>query len=203
VTGPVPSAAGGKARGAAVPRLVAVGSANPAKVDAARRVLAAAFPGTRVDGVGISPPVAAQPLGEAVTRSGAVERARAALRAAPAADMGLGMEAGVAFEGDGSAWLVNWAAALDRSGRLGLGRGFALRLPPPVAEAVRAGRELGPVVAGLAGVADLPRREGAVGFLTRGLVTRGQGWEVALACALAPWLRPELYGAGEGRPPAP
>ena len=43
------------------------------------------------------------------------------------------------------------------------------------------------------GRADVNAKEGAVGYLTRGLVARQRFFEEALALALAPFLSPEEY----------
>jgi non-canonical (house-cleaning) NTP pyrophosphatase len=45
----------------------------------------------------------------------------------------------------------------------------------------------------LSGVTDSKQKEGAIGYLTTNLVPRGLSWEVAFACALAPFLHPQLY----------
>jgi non-canonical (house-cleaning) NTP pyrophosphatase len=77
--------------------------------------------------------------------------------------------------------------------------------PPAAAERVRRGEEAGPVMADLAGDAGLEQRGGAIGYLTAALLPRQLQWETALAGALAPWLRPGLYGWDDRlslRPPA-
>ncbi|MGH2451113.1 MAG: DUF84 family protein, partial [Candidatus Limnocylindria bacterium] len=60
-------------------RRAAVGSTNPAKLEAVRRALARLAPGCAVEGYPVDPGVGRQPLGDDETRAGAEARARAAL----------------------------------------------------------------------------------------------------------------------------
>ncbi len=173
------------------PMRVAVGSRNPTKIEAVQVILSRLGWPAEVLALVVASGVRAQPLGEGETRRGALARARLARRLA-AADLGVGMETGVAFRG-GGAWLVNWVAVVAKDGRCGLGRGLSVELPPAVARAVRAGRELGEVMDELTGKAEGGGGLGAVGVVTAGLVGRQTLWEGALAAALAPFLRPDLY----------
>ena len=70
-------------------RLIAVGSANPVKLAAARAVLARVAPEARVDAVQVSSTVREQPFGDEETIRGALARARAA-REASGAELGVG-----------------------------------------------------------------------------------------------------------------
>lgn len=176
------------------PRRIAVGSTNPTKVEAAVAVAGAYFPGVPVLPVQVESGVRSQPLSQRETLDGARNRARRALEAT-GADMALGMEAGVALEG-GTAFLMGWCVAVDETGREGAGCGLMMPLPPEVAARLRQGLELGQVMAERSGNPRISREEGAVGFLTRGYVTRRQTWELACAYALAPFLE-----ADEGHGP--
>ena len=68
-------------------RLVAVGSTNPVKIAACRRVLETVVAGVNVEGVAVASQVADQPFGDEETIRGAITRAKAA-RAALDADLG-------------------------------------------------------------------------------------------------------------------
>ncbi len=172
-------------------RLAALGSTNPAKLAAADAVLRRLAPDARLVATEVPSGVSAQPLGDEETLKGALGRAQNARRLA-GADLGIGMEGGVAFTPHG-AFVTSWCAVVDAAGRVGLGRGPAFSLPPGAAARVRAGEELGPVVDDLSGRREAKAMAGAIGFLTGGLVDRRQLWETALACALAPFIHPELY----------
>jgi inosine/xanthosine triphosphatase len=170
---------------------IAVGSRNPVKIKAVSSVVARVWPEAEVVGVKVSSRVRAMPMSEAECIAGARERAAAA-RELLDADLGLGLEGGVQPL-DGHLFLMGWVAVVDRCGRETLGSGARIPLPPRVAAAVEAGQELGPVMDRLTGREKTNRAEGAVGILTRGLVTRQHSFEVSVAYALAPWLNPEWY----------
>lgn len=170
---------------------VAVGSANPVKVKAARRIFEQVHPGCEVVGVEVESGVSAQPIGEEETIAGAANRARAALQALDA-DYGVGLEGGVAFEGE-ACWMIGCCAILHRNGEMGVGKGHSFLLPPVVAEGVRAGHEVGPLIDRLAGDSDTKKKGGAIGFLTRGALLREDLFAAVVGAALVRFLHPELY----------
>lgn len=166
---------------------VAVGSTNPVKIGAARAVLERLVPQVIVEGVVVESGVPDQPWGDDETIRGALTRARAA-RDAVDADLGVGIEGGVIDTRDGRVRTCAWAAVVTRDGRSGVGGSLSLELPPPVAELVRGGMELGHAMDAVTGERDVKRGVGAVGILTRGLVTRSQAYEYIVAYALTPLL---------------
>jgi inosine/xanthosine triphosphatase len=182
------------------PFVVAVGSTNPIKVEPVRAVLARAFPEARVVAVNARSGVPEQPIGLEQMRQGARSRALGALNellAQGQADdsamcWGVGLEGGVEFE-DEVAWLTGAVAVVANTGRSSLAWSPRCPLPPAVAAELRAGDELGPIMDRLTGVADSKKKLGAVGSLTNSLAPRDLSWEMAFACALAPFLHPELY----------
>ena len=128
---------------------VGVGSGNPVKRRAFEAVLNAgedAFgEGATVEAVPVDSGVSKQPRGHGETVAGAETRARNVLTAGDY-DLGVGIEGGVAdIDAAPGLFLVMWAAVTDGD-RLERGSGPALRLPEQVAERVRAGEELGPVM---------------------------------------------------------
>jgi len=173
---------------------VAVGSTNPVKVGSARRIFAQVFPGAEVTGVSVPSGVSHQPVGEPETMQGAINRAQAAL-AATGADWGVGLEGGVAYAGDGTCWMVMFCAVAHRDGRTSVGKGAQFLLPPVIAEGVRAGGEVGPLVDGLSGEQDSKKKGGAIGFLTDGLLVREEMYTQMCAAAMVRFLHPELYDA--------
>jgi len=160
---------------------VAVGSRNPVKVAAVERAL----PDATVEAVGVDSGVPDQPWGHAETRTGAENRARRAL--APAFDLGVGIEGGVArYDDTDGLFLVMWAAVADGD-RLEVGVGPGLRLPDAVADRVESGEELGPVMDDVVGESDVKRDQGAAGVLTDGIVDRESCLRHAVAGALGPF----------------
>ncbi|MGE5587297.1 MAG: DUF84 family protein [Clostridia bacterium] len=196
-----------------------VGSTNPVKVRAVREVFARAFRGSDVEVEGMSVDVGLpdQPLGDDETRRCAVARAVHVLETTDA-DVGVGLEGGVAFENEagGESWnkgdgdsggeggkrearleahLIGWCAIATRDGTLSVAHGASMPLPPAVAREVAAGRELGPVMDELTGVHNSKQKLGAIGYFTCGLLPREKSWEYTITCALVKLLRPEHYAA--------
>lgn len=169
---------------------IAVGSENPVKVAATERALDGRFDAEVVP-VGVDSGVAEQPRGHPETVAGAENRAVGARDRTDAA-LGVGIEGGVAaFEGTDGCFLVMWAAATDGR-RVGRGAGPSIRLPGTVADRVRDGAELGPVMDDLLGTEGVARGQGATGALTGGAVDREAALAAAVAGALGPFVT-DLY----------
>ena len=130
---------------ALVPMVVAVGSGNPVKLNAVKAAFGRAFPDRALEvcSVPASSGVASQPLGDAETRLGAVNRATDAARLfaeqrGQVADFTVGLEGGVA-EGDRALAGLGvatdtmecfaWMAVRSASHAWGLARSATLQLP--------------------------------------------------------------------------
>lgn len=195
-----------------LPRLVAVGSTNPIKVQAVRNIFTALFGPVRVEDLDVPSGVREQPLSHDEMRRGAHNRALAAM-VRLGADVGVGIEAGVVLGGGaGSArgwespdpflppYSTGWTVIVDRERRVGAAPSPILPLPPAIAQALAAGEELGPLIDRLSGVSESKKKQGFVGFMTRGALDRLTVTELSIALALVPFLHPELYrGAGQER----
>ncbi|HEY3126169.1 MAG TPA: inosine/xanthosine triphosphatase, partial [Candidatus Limnocylindria bacterium] len=168
-----------------------VGSRNPAKIEAVRRVLARLAPGCALEAVDVPSGIPDQPVGDHATRQGARNRARAALEAT-GADLAFGLEGGVEHEPP-VVWLVSWVAVVTREGRTGDASGLRMRLPTAVAERLASGDELGTVIDDLFAVQASKQHAGAVGLLTEGFVSRTDAFADLVAMACAPLLRPDLF----------
>ena len=112
-------------------------------------------------------------------------------------DFGLGREGGVLeLESENQhpeLYTSAWCAVVDRTGTLGIGGGANLMLPPSIANAVRAGEELGAVMDRFVGEVDTHHAGGAIGALTAGWLNRQQAFEQVLTLALARFLNPRAY----------
>jgi len=172
--------------------IIAIGSTNRAKVKAVRTAVEGVWPDAELVPVDVPSGVRAMPMSADEGRRGAIERARCALVLAPAADLAIGLE-GAAQEEDGTLYLMNWVAVLDRSGKQSLANGGSMPLPKAIASELRAGGELGPIMDRLTGEQDTKHSLGAAGILTRGIVPRDLTFRVGVGLALAPFLRPDLY----------
>ena len=171
---------------------VAVGSTNPVKIGAVRRLFSQLADDAVVDGIAVASGVPDQPWGDDETIRGATARARAALAAA-GAELGVGIEGGVVEIPGGGVRTCAWAAVVSRDGRVGVGGSLAMPVPPPVERLLRRGMELGEAMDTVTGERDIKRGRGAVGVLTAGLVTRERAYEAIVAYALAPFLDAELW----------
>ncbi|HHT74714.1 MAG TPA: inosine/xanthosine triphosphatase [Euryarchaeota archaeon] len=170
------------------PIRVMVGSDNPVKLEAVRNVLSKLFSSLEVECTPIATSMPEQPFGEQ-TRQGAIERAKAALGEA---DFGIGLEAGV-FETADGLYDVQYCAVVDKLGNVTVGHGSGFKYPPEVARKVREGWTVGRSFAELYGQEGAGRREGAIGFLTKGLLDRTSLSEQAVMAAMVPRIRWELY----------
>jgi inosine/xanthosine triphosphatase len=175
--------------------IIAVGSTNPVKVAAVRRAVCTVWPDARLVPVAVDSSVSAMPTSNAEGQRGALERARRA-REIAGADMGIGLE-GAVSESPHGMYIANWVAIIDREGRTSLANGGHLPLPECIAQEVRAGAELGPLIDRYSGQTNSKQHDGAAGYLTSGLVPRAMAFQVAVAFALAPFLHPELYAQGQ------
>lgn len=183
------------------PQTVAVGSTNRVKVDAARAAFARAFPSAAFTFAGYAADsgVSAQPMGDAETRAGALNRARAAAAAHAAAAGGSRARFAVGLEGGcgeefGVLSCFAWMCVLGPSGEESFSRTGTFALPPAVAALVRAGVELGEADDRVFGRVGSKAQDGAVGLLTKGAITRTAYYEHALVLALAPYISAEHYG---------
>jgi len=174
---------------------IAVGSTNPVKVAAVREVLRRVYPQMEMVGLEVDSGVSAQPWGEGAAREGAIRRARRALEGGKA-ELGVGIEGGV-VETEWGLMTCAWCAIVDAAGRMGLGGGVHLLLPPSVRPLLEKGAELGEAMDALTGMEDTKRKMGAVGILTAGLSSRQEAYEHIVKLALARFLAPHYYGRVE------
>jgi inosine/xanthosine triphosphatase len=147
---------------------VAVGSLNPAKINAVKQALVKED--VEVVGVKVPSDVAAQPFGDEETKNGAINRALATVKES-GAHIGIGLEGGVVDTNDGML-LNNWGALATADGKVFVASGMRIFLPEEVAQGVREGKELGEVMADFTKKHDVRSKEGAVGIFTAGYVTR-------------------------------
>lgn len=172
---------------------LAVGSANPVKVRAAKSAFGRWVPDVETTGVEVDTGVPEQPHDEEGPQ-GAANRATAALEAVDEAGLGVGIEAAIhTKDPSGERFDVQYCAIADRQGRITVGAGPGFSYPPVVLEALDAGQTVGEVIGRLAGNQTIGQEEGAIGYLTRRGTTREELTEWAVISAVVPRLRPELY----------
>jgi inosine/xanthosine triphosphatase len=168
---------------------IAVGSTNPVKVKAAGNVFKRVFGDTIAEGIEVGSGVPSQPFGMETVR-GAINRAKAAY--SKEYDYGVGIEAGLFKIGD-IMIDVQYCAIYDGSW-LTLGCGSGFEYPSIVLDQVLSGKEVGDVMSAVSGIENLGEKEGAIGFLSRGMLSRMRLTEQSVFMALIPRLNPQLYG---------
>lgn len=174
-------------------KTVVVASANPVKVNAALGGLQRMFPDMEFKVVPVSVPsgVADQPMTDAETLEGAINRVQNALDANPGADFWVGIEGGVALieqELAAFAWVVIRSKAL-----LGKARSGTFFLPLAVKELVEQGIELGTADDMVFNHSNSKQKGGAIGILTDNVLDRKELYEQAVVLALVPFRNEQLY----------
>ncbi|MFN0121871.1 MAG: DUF84 family protein [Blastocatellia bacterium] len=173
--------------------LFAVGSQNPVKLGCVAEAIAMFRPEARATGVNTDSGVSAQPMSDDEMRAGALNRARQALDLVAEAEYGVGIEGGVLDTSDGM-WAYAWVVIVDRAGRVGKGQTGRFLLPDGVARLIRdEGLELGEADDRFFGRSNSKQKEGAIGILSDGRMTRLQLYKPAVVFALMRFLHPENY----------
>ncbi|MEK5037864.1 DUF84 family protein [Sporosarcina sp. FSL K6-3457] len=152
-----------------------IGTTNPAKVKAARRVIMSHFPQAMVCEVDVKSGVSDQPFGDEETRLGAINRA---LRATGTKEnvIGIGLEGGVRML-EGQMYLCNWGALVLPNGARFTAGGAQIPLPKEIEDELVAGKELGPVVDAYFKASGIRQKEGAMGMFTAHTVNRDELFE--------------------------
>ncbi|SEJ33370.1 inosine/xanthosine triphosphatase [Bhargavaea ginsengi] len=165
---------------------IIVGSANRSKVAAVREAFASLDMDVEVFGSETESGVPGQPVGDEETLAGARNRALSALRAGENCDLAIGLEGGVK-ELDGRLFICNWGALALPDGTVMLAGGAQIPVPGEVAEPVRMGRELGPVMEKYTSRSDIRQSGGAVGVFTAGTVSRSEMFRHVVLLLAGQW----------------
>jgi inosine/xanthosine triphosphatase len=170
---------------------IAIGSTNPVKCSAVRAVLSPLYPAAEFVTIDVPSGVSDQPWGDQETRTGARNRAQAALDRTGSA-LAVGLEGGV-LDSEFGLMTAAWCVILDRDGQIGVGGNSCALLPTAVVEDVRLGHELGAAMDRLVRQHNTKHKNGAIGILTNNLETRQSAYETIIRLALAPFQHPEWY----------
>lgn len=170
---------------------IGVGSTNPVKVRAVTQAIERVWPTVVIESVQVESGVRAQPMSDDEAITGATNRARSAQQVSNA-DLGIGLEGSVADSPYGM-FVTGWAAVVDRSGTLGIGGSGRFLVPATIADGLRNGGELGTLMDQLVGQTNTKQRQGAVGILTGGMISRTEALASAVIFALTRFLNPAYY----------
>ena len=170
---------------------VVVGSKNPVKIKAVENVFRKVFGNVEVHSVEVDSGVSHTPSSWDEIARGAINRAKNALQKI-SVDFGVGLEGGYEKTRFG-VFMTGAVAIIDKDGRLGISKCNGILLPKRVVEKLEQGEELGDIMDELQGVKNTKQKWGAVGFFTKNYSNRQESFEFAVLCALARFLRKELY----------
>lgn len=183
---------------------IIVASTNPVKIQSVRDGFQAMFPGEEliVEGIAVSSNVSHQPMTDKETKTGAMTRVLNAKLARPDADYWAGIEGGTsdvpaesdsaqaAFdaggveESHGYMEAFAWVVIESKTGVVGKGRTGTFMLPPPVADLIRQGKELGEADDIVFGQTNSKQKMGSVGLLTGNVIDRTAYYTHAVILAL-------------------
>jgi len=171
---------------------VAVGTKNEVKLNAVKNVFAKVFSDLEILNSEAPSGVSEQPWDDD-TITGARNRAESAMEKFKKAQFGIGIEAGLIHNDKlDKHFDVQYCAIVDRGGRVTYGHGSGFYYPDKVFDGVKAGSTVGEVMSKVTGVSDIGRKQGAIGHLSNGLLTRESLTEQAVLMAMVPRLS-ELY----------
>ncbi len=172
---------------------ILVGSSNPVKIDSVTQAIKSTNLKAVVKGFSVASGIAEQPRTDEETKRGAVNRARAVLKKGVASlsseseVIGVGLEGGVFEDSKGVMWSTVWAVVIDQSGKIWSANGARFIVPKVVAEKIRVGEEMGPVVAKLAKEENLKQKQGMIGVITNNFINRTQEYVGIVKLALGLW----------------
>lgn len=171
---------------------IAVASRNPVKIDAVREGLSV-FLNTDIElhGVLVESGVPDQPMSNDETLQGAQIRVANARLNFPGYDFYVGVEGGVE---DTVSGLMAFAWIVISNGKItGNARTASFFLPPEVARLVHQGMELGDADDIVFAKSNSKQQNGAIGLLTKDVISRKTLYLPAVQMAFIPFLNSELY----------
>jgi|JI7StandDraft_1071085.scaffolds.fasta_scaffold00706_14 inosine/xanthosine triphosphatase len=180
---------------------IAVGSSNPAKINAVASAFSTMFADTAwlIQGYSTDSGVAAQPMTSAETFQGAQHRLQQLFRqlqhTADAADFYVAIEAGLDHDMT-FAWICIGQADVQAPQpqlKQGKARSASLMLPPAVIQQLQQGQELGDVMDRCFGTHNIKQAGGAIGLLTHNHLSRSLVYEQAIILAAIPFLQPTWF----------
>lgn len=172
---------------------VSIGSTNPVKIKATRLAFRAVWPEKKWDfvGVKVNSGVSKQPMSDSECIKGASVRARQALKATTA-DYGVGLEGGL--QKIGKLWFdCGWIVVIDKKGRIGIGSSVRIQAPAKIMKLIKEGKELGVVSDIIFKKKYSKQKEGYFGIMTKGAITRTDGYKWGVVMALSRFIQPKVF----------
>ncbi|HKJ41017.1 MAG TPA: inosine/xanthosine triphosphatase, partial [Sunxiuqinia sp.] len=152
---------------------IVVASKNPVKVNAVKEAFKICFSSpVEIEGIAVSSCVSDQPRSDGETKTGVKNRLEQLMSIGTVADYFIGIEGGIDVMED-RLFAFAWIAISD-GGQQSLARTGSFELPPKVAQLIYEGMELGDADDQVFSQQNSKQQNGAVGLLTRDLLTREQ-----------------------------
>ncbi|WP_306465445.1 DUF84 family protein [Bacillus sp. NTK074B] len=164
---------------------VAIGTTNPAKVQAIQKAFKGQYGEVHFECLKTESHVSEQPMSDQETIEGALNRAKIVLKTT-GSDVGIGLEGGVSESLYGM-FVCNWGALVDLNGTEIIGGGARIALPKEISHEIKAGKELGPLMDEYTQRTGIRKKEGAIGVFTNGLLTREEMFRHVVGLLIGQW----------------
>lgn len=175
---------------------IAVGSTNQVKVNAVILAIKETWPEAVVTGFETESGVGEQPMSDLETKTGSMNRAIQALNFLQQTSdgttefqeqiLGVGLEGGVDETEDG---LVNvvWCSVVDPFENIFSSSGARFVLPDIIANPIRSGGEMGPIMDKLLDSVDTKKKQGMLGVVTKGFFNRTEEYASIARLTIGLW----------------
>jgi len=170
---------------------IGLGSTNPVKIEAALEGFELLGVEPEIVEFDVDSGVSEQPTSDREAITGAKNRAER-VRGLDDFAFSVGVEGSVS-DCEFGMFLTGWAYLIDEAGEEYIGGGGRLELPRSVADRIRKGEELGPIMDELTDREEVKKGPGAIGIFTDGIITRKDAYRDAIIFALAKYLNPGFY----------
>lgn len=173
---------------------IGIGTKNPVKIQAIKDAFSKIWPTKSIEFISenIKSNVRDQPLSDQEGIDGAVNRAEGVFRLHPNLDFSVGLE-GTINESEYGMMLYGWVIIIDSKGNLGMSSTTQFMLPEIVAERIRHGEELGPIMDDLTNQKNIKHKNGTSGILTNNLLDRKSEFENSVIAAMSRFIVPKMY----------
>ena len=173
--------------------LVVVGSTSPVKVEATKRAFDAFFEDVEVKGLDVPSGVKPFPLSDEETLRGALNRVKQSSEVEPGADYYVGLEGGLSQLGE---WMVvKQLAVIVCEGEVGVGVSPGYVCPDSLYKLIVSASD----AVGRRAIdeyfeeSEVLSKQGPIGVLTRGRMSRTHSSMEAVVCALTRFVNPQYY----------
>ena len=172
-----------------------VGSTNPVKINAVITAASETYPNVVVKGYSVESGIPEQPVTDEQTRLGAQNRAKNALQAGLTElklkeknkALGIGLEGGVFTNEHDEMWSTVWVVVTDEQGKTWDSNGARFQVPLLIADRIRKGGEMGPIMSDLFQGENIKHNQGMIGVITNNFIDRTEEYVGIAKMALGLW----------------